>query len=96
MNYRLYGMIALVVIGWWLDFSVSQSHSYYCGPASCSVPAAIPVCDQPIIPMLPCCEPSPLLPPPPPVVAPVIIGPAYQGCGPELPSAMPQRIIKVR
>ncbi|AFM23498.1 hypothetical protein Desti_0773 [Desulfomonile tiedjei DSM 6799] len=35
----------------------------------------VPVCSPPIVPIVPCCEPSPLFPPPPPIVAPVILGP---------------------
>jgi hypothetical protein len=49
----------------------------------------VPVCSQPIVPIVPCCEPSPLFPPAPPIVAPVIVGPV---CAPgvvsyELPPA---------
>ncbi len=50
--------------------------AYQCGPTNMCLPALVPVCPPPVVPMAPCCDPSPLFPPAPPLVAPVIVQPA--------------------
>lgn len=40
----------------------------YCGPQ-------LPVCRPAVVPLWPCCVPSPLFPPPPPLVVPIVVAP---------------------
>ncbi len=76
---RFLASLLLMVCG--LVLTAGPVFAFQCGPAvACGEPVT-PVCDQPIVPMGPCCQPSPLFPPPPPLVVPVIIPPAVT-CAP--------------
>jgi hypothetical protein len=65
---------------------VAPLHSGAQGLRCCPSPQAcaptVPVCPQPIVPIGPCCLPSPLFPPAPPIVAPIIVGCAAPVCVP--------------
>ena len=61
------------------------AHAFQCGPTNICPPALTPVCQPPVVPLAPCCEPSPVFPPGPPLVAPVIVQPvpvAFVPAGP--------------
>jgi hypothetical protein len=53
--------------------SNADLQAFQCGPVS--APPMVPVCNRPIVPLAPCCQPSALFPPPPPIDAPVIVLP---------------------
>jgi hypothetical protein len=77
-----------------IAITVTQA-SAQCRPVLVCNPPVTPVCDQPVVPMAPCCTPSPLFPPPPPLVVPVIIPPImacapYDQPPPMLPAAYDQ------
>jgi len=82
---RFLASLLLMVCG--LVLTAGPVFAFQCGPAvACGEPVT-PVCDQPIVPMGPCCQPSPLFPPPPPLVVPVIIPPAVTCAPPAMGSA---------
>ena len=69
----LFSTLLLSVV--WMTALCSSVLGFNNAAASyCIAPPAIPICDPTIVPMLHCCEPSPLFPPAPPLVAPVIVG----------------------
>jgi hypothetical protein len=64
--------------------SKADLHAFQCGPVT--APPMVPVCNRLIVPLAPCCQPSPLFPPPPPIDAPVIVLPEpipYEACYPQ-------------
>ena len=95
MLYRIF-LIGIITILCFLHLSICMIEAFQCGPANVCLPALMPGCDSPIVPIAPCCEPTPLYPPAPPVVAPVIIAPAPLAFAPELPSPVPglRRLIR--
>jgi hypothetical protein len=101
MLYRVF-FIALITLLFCANLTQSPVEAFQCGPANIGLPALVPGCDPPIVPMAPCCEPSPLYPPAPPIVAPVIVAPAPLACAPSYPppfpdsGAYPSRPSKVR
>ncbi len=58
--------------------------AFQCGSTNICPPAT-PVCQPPVVPLAPCCEPSPVFPPGPPLVAPVILQPVPVACVPAAP-----------
>ncbi len=99
-------MLYRVLIGFLITFLTlanlvpSESAAFQCGPANMCLPALVPGCDAPVVPLAPCCEPSPLYPPAPPIVAPVIVAPAPIACAPSFPppfaGVSPSRPSKLR
>jgi len=88
MLYRAF-LIGIMTILCCLHLSISPIEAFQCGPANVCLPALVPGCDSPIVPIAPCCEPTPLYPPAPPLVAPVIIAPAPLASAPSCPPPFP-------
>gem|GEM_PF-3622058 len=94
--------IALISLLCCANLNPSAVEAFQCGPTNIGLPALVPGCDPPVVPMAPCCETSPLYPPAPPLVAPVIVAPAPLACAPSCPPpfldsvAYPSRPSKVR
>lgn len=68
--------------------------AYQCGPGPICAPPMVTVCGPPVVPLAPCCRPSPLFPPAPPIQAPVIVFPEPTACQdyappPPLPAPSP-------
>ncbi len=88
MLYRAF-FIGLMTVICCANLTQSPAEAFQCGPANVCPPALTPGCNPPIVPMAPCCEPSPLYPPAPPIVAPVIVAPAPLACAPAYPPPFP-------
>ena len=101
MLYRIF-LIGIITIFCCPHLSICMVEAFQCGPANVCLPALMPGCDSPIVPIAPCCEPTPLYPPAPPLVAPVIIAPAPLASAPICPppfldcGAYPSRPSKIR
>jgi hypothetical protein len=92
---RLFSCVLLLICA--AIFTTTQASAFECGPVLVCNPPVTPVCDQPVVPMAPCCTPSPLFPPPPPLVVPVII-PPIMACAPydQPPPMLPSKAVSHR